>query len=120
MTGLATFAVRPGKIRLRNGAEIRVIDQASMRKPESAVMRADLVEKAQFFADNWPDLGGYVVFVWDSLGFWSESHRVGVSSAYASVMIPTLVSEGLRENIATNSAVNWINKQLKGDGPRSS
>ena len=31
MTDLATFAVRPGKIRLRNGAEVRVIDQASMR-----------------------------------------------------------------------------------------
>lgn len=120
MTDLATFAIRRGKIRLRNGAEVRVLDQASMRKPESAVLRGELVEKAKYFADNWPDLGGFVVFVWDSRGYWSEAHRVGVNSAYASVMIPTLVSEGLREDLAINSAVHWINKQIRGDDPCSS
>ena len=110
---------RIGKVHLRNGASVRVIDQNSMRSPESEVLRREVVEKAQFFSDSWPDIAGYAMFVWDSRGFWSTTYRVGLNSPYPSIAVPVLASEGLREDMTTNSAVSWINRQLHGSGPNA-
>lgn len=121
MTAALEPHCRIGNIQLRNGgASVRVIDQKSMRQPESEVIRKEIAEKAQFFSDEWADLAGYAMFVWDNKGSWSTVYRVGTNSPYPEVAIPVLASECLREDMTVNAAVAWINKQMSGSGPKAS
>lgn len=98
---------RIGRIRLRNGAEVRVIDTKA-RPPKAAEYRRLIVDHAQFHAQHWPRMAGYVMLVWDAEASWSMAYRIGPASPVDQADLATFVADRVRAQATANYTVDEI------------
>lgn len=93
---MTTFAVRIGRIHLRNGAELRVHDFAAQRKSEAAAALAEYRDHAETVPAGCPDMVGYVQIAWDRNGGWAMGYKTSTRSPLHEEDLARFVADRLR------------------------
>lgn len=100
-----------GRVRLRTGAEIRVIERGRQRPSQAAQHAINLREFADKIAAEWPKIAGFAIVAWDSDGDWTTGYGVSRDSPFGAVAMPRFVADCLRQDVTANAAVECMNNQ---------
>ena len=92
-----TLFKETSKIRFKNGAEVRVLDAARQRVPETLAFARDMKQDVDDVVSELSgDMSGYVVLAWDHGGTGSGGLRNGTTSLVATRMLPTSAAQCIR------------------------
>jgi len=93
----AAFRTRVGKVRYRDGRELRVLPSA---EPLPAIEKHLIASARKMATQGSALMQGYVLVSWDAQGFNSSSWQLDPSGFIGKTMMPSFVADVIRSRLA--------------------
>ena len=106
------FRTRIGKIRMKNGgAELRVLENPTLAECDH--VRAYLASDIEDFAEQFPNLGGYILIGWNLKGRTRTCWQTHSRSPYSAGVLPTFAQQQLLKCDTLDLAEFLIDERLR-------